>query len=236
MELFNFKTAYTQTKELYGLELIPDEFETLGIIAWEKIGNKMEHLKNVILPVEKLDENNGVVVLPCDVDKIESITIDYPDYQTTSNVAETPLVYNQYVEKYIDIRKGENQSSIYKPGKLIKYRIIDSRNIEVSLTGGNVNILYKSIIYDEDGLPILNAKEVDAIAAYCAYSHFFKQSLMTRDQNTFQLAQVLDQKWKDLCSHARTPMYLSQNDFDAIGDVRYSWDRKSYGKTYKPVR
>jgi hypothetical protein len=33
MSQFPFKTAYSQTRELYGLELNPDEFETLGIIA-----------------------------------------------------------------------------------------------------------------------------------------------------------------------------------------------------------
>lgn len=236
MDLFNFKTAYTQARELYGVELIPDEFESLGMIAWEKIGNKMEHLGEITLPIKKLDNYNGIVELPCDVDKIEAVYLDLPDYQATSNVAETPLVYNQYVEKYIDLRRGENTSSIYRSGKLVKYRVIDNRSIEVSMTEGYVNILYKSVIYDEDGLPKLNAKEVDAIAAYCAYSDLFKASLKTRDQNSFQLAQVLEQKWKELCSHARTPMYMTQNDFDAIGDVRYSWDRKSYGKTYKPKR
>jgi hypothetical protein len=33
MAQYSFKTAYTQARELYGLELNPDEFETLGIIA-----------------------------------------------------------------------------------------------------------------------------------------------------------------------------------------------------------
>lgn len=33
MKTFPFKTAYTQARELYGLTLTPDEFETMGIIA-----------------------------------------------------------------------------------------------------------------------------------------------------------------------------------------------------------
>ena len=123
MDLFNFKTAYTQARELYGVELIPDEFESLGMIAWEKIGNKMEHLGEITLPIKKLDNYNGIVELPCDVDKIEAVYLDLPDYQATSNVAETPLVYNQYVEKYIDLRRGENTSSIYRSGKLVKIRL-----------------------------------------------------------------------------------------------------------------
>jgi hypothetical protein len=36
---FPFNTAYTQARELYGLDMPSDEFETLGIIAWDKIGN-----------------------------------------------------------------------------------------------------------------------------------------------------------------------------------------------------
>jgi len=43
-------------------------------------------------------------------------------------------------------------------------------------------------------LPYLNQKEVEAIAAFLAYSNDFKQARMTRDPNTFQMAQVMEQK------------------------------------------
>lgn len=33
MQRFSFNTAYAQTRDLYGLELNPDEFETLGLTA-----------------------------------------------------------------------------------------------------------------------------------------------------------------------------------------------------------
>jgi hypothetical protein len=33
MKRFPFNTAYTQMRQLYGLEINPDEFETLGLIA-----------------------------------------------------------------------------------------------------------------------------------------------------------------------------------------------------------
>jgi hypothetical protein len=32
-------------RELYGVELTPDQFETMGLIAWEKIGNKSSVIK-----------------------------------------------------------------------------------------------------------------------------------------------------------------------------------------------
>jgi len=56
-----------------------------------------------------------------------------------------------------------------------------------------VNILYKGVIADEEGLPFLNSKELDAIAVFCAYSSMYKNALVTRDQASLQLAQLLKQ-------------------------------------------
>ena len=33
MKEYSFNTAYTQAREFYGLELNPDEFETIGLTA-----------------------------------------------------------------------------------------------------------------------------------------------------------------------------------------------------------
>lgn len=237
MELFNFNAAYPQIRELYGIELHPDEFETLGLNAWDKIGNKMYTLKTVTLPVEQIKgQKSSIVRLPCDVDAIESVCIAQPDFQKTNNLQETPLIYNQYVEQYIDLRRGSNTNTAYSNGAFVKYRVLDQNTLELMLQNGTVDVTYKTIKYDCDDLPLINKKEIDAIACYCAYSTFFKQSLMTRDQSTFQMAQVLEQKWQKLCDHARTPMHMSQNDFDAIGDIKSSWDRKTYGKSFKPMR
>jgi hypothetical protein len=59
---------------------------------------------------------------------------------------------------------------------------------------------------------------------------------MTRNGDLANLAQVLEQKWLKLCDHARTPMNMTQNDMDMIGDVVRSWDRKTYKNSYKPIR
>lgn len=231
MELLSFKAAYPQLRELYGLELNPDEFETIGMIGWDKIGNKMLTIEKVTAQVI-----NGIVTLPCDVEAIESVTMDLADFQQTSNLRDTPLIYNQYVEKYIDLRRGNNLDPTYVDGKFVKYRPLNENQIQISRPDGWVNIMYRSLMLDEDGLPKLNVKEVDAIAAYVAYAYTFKHAMMTRDQSTMQLSQILEQKWLKLCDHARTPMHMSQNDFDAIGDVRQSWDRKMFGKSFKPIK
>jgi hypothetical protein len=44
MRDYSFNTAYTHARELYGLELDPDVFESIGLIAWDRIGNKAYRL------------------------------------------------------------------------------------------------------------------------------------------------------------------------------------------------
>ncbi len=83
--IYPFNTAFTQARELYGLELNPDEFETIGLIAWGKIGNKQIKLYKYRVEPSEDEYGNFFVDLPCNIDEIEAVTADYEDYQKTSN-------------------------------------------------------------------------------------------------------------------------------------------------------
>ena len=54
-------------------------------------------------------------------------------------------------------------------GKLIPYQLIDD-TLYFDKNYGTLNILYKGILMDEDGLPMLSDKEAVAIATYIAYT------------------------------------------------------------------
>lgn len=234
MKNYNFNTAYTQLRELYGVELNPDEFESISLIAWDKIGNKNVSLYRFECEPE-LDENNSYFVdLPCNCDIIESVTADYEDYQKTTPTSLSTNNVSGWVESYIESRKY-NTGSLYQSGKYIKYFRVDNR-IFLSDKFTKVKILYKGVLVDETGLPYINEKEIDAIAAFCAYSNRFKKYLMTMDNATFQASQKLEQMWKSLCTQARVPDYINQNEMDEILNVTTSWDRKRYGKSFKPIR
>lgn len=231
---YSFHTAYTQMRELYGLELNPDEFETLGVIAWDKIGNKQYKLYKYRVVPEQTNLNEWYVDLPCNADQIESVTANYEDYQKTSNQFLAGNTQSGWIEGYIESRKY-NTGSLYASGKFIKYRQEGNRLL-LADKFNEVIILYKGYIADEEGLPFLNAKEVDAIAAFCAYVDMFKVGIRTKDQSSIQIAQLLEQKWKSLCTQARVAEYINQNEMDEILNVSTSWDRKRFGKSFKPIR
>jgi hypothetical protein len=191
MKKYPFQTAYTQARELYGVELNPDEFETIGLIAWDRIGNKDVRLYKYI--TEPLENSLGefYIELPCNVEYIESITANYEDYQRTSPTSIPPMNNYGWVEDYIEKRKF-NTNHLYAPGKFIKY-IQEGNILKFSEKFEQILILYKGVHVDSEGLPELTSQEVDAIAAFCAYSNDFKQARLTKDPTTFQMAQKMEQ-------------------------------------------
>ena len=231
---YSFQTAYTQARELYGLELNPDEFESIGLTAWGKIGNKKYRLYKYQVVPTKSELNEYYVDLPCNVDCIEAVTTNYEDYQKTTPTTLAGNNQNGWIEGYVETRKY-NTGKLYVSGKFIKYRE-ENNKIILSDRFQVVNILYKGYVVDDDGLPYLSEKEVDAIAVFCTYTDMFKKALLTRDGASMQLAQILEQKWLKLCTQARVPDYINQNEMDEILNVATSWDRKRFGKSFKPIK
>ncbi len=230
----SFNTAYTQLREMYGLIINPDEFETLGIIAWDKIGNRRVRLYHYQVVPSENELKEPYVELPCNAHIIEAVTADYEDYQKTDPMRSANQNYNGWQESYVESRKY-NTGSLYPSGKFIKYRQ-EGNILYLSDKFNLVNILYKGILSDDEGLPKLNPKEIDAIATFCAYTKTYKDALVTRDQNLMQFAQLLKQEWNHKCTQARVPDYINQNELDEILNVSTSWDRKRFGKSYKPIR
>lgn len=234
MTKYPFYAALSQLREFYGIELDEDTFETYAMSAWNKIGNK-DFRPKVICVSPLKDENGGwYVCKPCDMDCIEAITLNHEDAQVTSSVMNYPGVVTHPVEDWIELNKHD-KDSLYISGKFVKYKELGDR-IYFNEPFKSVNILYKALYADEDGLPFLNDKEVDAIAAYCAYAYDLKQARLTKNQADLAMAQLEEQKWQKLCSAARIPMNISQNQMNHIMDAAVSRDVHNYGRTNKPIR
>ena len=233
MQKYPFYSALSLTSDLFGVEMSENQFETWGIVAYQKIGNKESLLKKVTLPVQK-DNGKFYVTKPCDFSAVEMITISMEDAQFTSSVIDYPGVYTQPIEEFIEGAKYD-QHSLYMSGKMIHYTESGNK-IYFNEPYQSINLLYKSYVYDSDNLPFISEAEMVAIATYCAYCHHYKQGLMTKDHSSVQLAQMLKKDWMKACIDARNPEYLSQNEGQEILDAMTSYDRHLYNKTQKIVR
>lgn len=226
----NFKSALFQANLLYDLEMLPEDFEEIGLIAWNFIGNKKVRLYRFH---SELDCNNSVQ-LPCNADIIEAVTYGFEDWNYTTNDTPNGDFNSQFVESYIEGRKLF-ENPLYINGRFAKYeRVGDTlyfdKNYKI------VNILYKGILLDDEGLPDIDDKECLAISTFCAYMKKYKEGLKTNNPNIIQMAQLLEQKWYRYCDAARVPASFSQNDMNEILDAKNSWDRKRYNKGFHPIK
>lgn len=226
----DFNYIYTVANSLYGLELEPEQFEELGLTAWNLIGNKTVRLYNYSADISCDDLS---VQLPCNCDIIEAVTYNHEDWNYSTNKTVNGDYNSQFTEQYVEARKLY-QAPLYISGKYAKYeRVGDTLYFDKDY--GKVNILYKGIILDEDGLPQVNEKEALAIATYIAFATKQKQGWITNNQNIIQLAQYLYQQWLKYCDSARVPLSIDQNTMNQVLDAKSSWNRKVYNKAYKPI-
>ena len=60
--------------------------------------------------------------------------------------------------------------------------------------------------------------------------------MITNNKDTMEVSRFLQAEWNRRCDQARVANHLSQNDANAILNVKSSWDRKQYDKSYKPIK
>lgn len=227
----DFNYIYILANQLYGLELEPINFEEIALIGWNLIGNKTVRLYRYYDKVDCIDFS---IKLPCNCDIIEAVTYNHEDWNYSTNKTVNGDYNSQFTEQYIESRKLYSDP-LYISGKYAKYERVGDR-LYFDKDYGQVAILYKGVILDDDGLPQVNDKEALAIATYLAYVTKQKQGWITNNQNLLQEAQYMQQQWLKYCDSARVPSHLSQNDMDEILQAKSSWARKSFNKSYKPIK
>lgn len=223
----NFYYAYTLLDQLYGIDMPEDQFEEVGLLAWSQIGNKRCRTYHQKIC---LSDCQTSIELPCNCDILEAVTANFEDFQhtsTTSDINWRALETESYIEYRKDVR-----NPLYVSGKFIPYERVGN-TLYFQKPYNTIHIWYKGIILDDNGLPEINDKEAQAIAAYCAYVMKFKEGLRTNNGNIVRMAQELQQQWRRLCDQARVPEDISQNEFDEILDAKNTWNRKVQNISYK---
>lgn len=226
MELMNIKTAFSFVNTFYGIDLKESDFEEIALNAWELIGTKHTELKEYIGNAE-----DGFLELPCDCVEIESVSIPVADANTSSPLINGLDGESVATEVFIELQPGF-KSPYYNEEKLIKYKKAGDR-LQFDQNYRDVKVVYHGVILDDNDLPMINDKEMRAIAVYIAYARMYREGLMKRDTNLINLANSMKQDWWRACNAARVTSNLTQNDMDAVLDAKTSWERKRFGKSLK---
>lgn len=107
----------------------------------------------------------------------------------TSNKTLYNSVETLFVENYIEAWK-QLDNPYYHRGKLVKYKE-GNNTLYFSKDYRKVMVIYHGIFVDDEGLPLVNDKELNAIAAYVAYSLTYREGIKMRDKALMEIAQIM---------------------------------------------
>lgn len=224
----NFKYSMSLLNTMFGITIQEDDFEEIAIQGWNMIGNKRMRIYRYSTCV---DECQDGVELPCNVDQLEAVTTDWEDWNYSTNDTPNGNIYSAFVESYIEHRKAF-RDPLYASGKFINYERVGDK-IYFDRPYGKINILYRGLQLDDDGLPEITDKEALAVATFCAYTIKYKEGLITNNPNIIALAENLRNQWLLRADQARNDYYMSQNEWNQVLDAKTSWNRKSHSRSFK---
>ena len=237
MELQSFNAIYARANLLYDIEMQPVDFEEMALSGFEKIGNFRYRIYHACLNLQQ-DEYGWFVELPCNCDpeRLIAVTLTWGEnWKYTSSLTINGDWDSHYVENYIEGRKT-NKSMFYEQGIFAKYTVAGDK-LYFNQNYGKVHVLYKGVLCnDEDGLPLVTEKEVEALAAYIAYITKQKAAWRINDINSLRMSEIAKADWMRLCAQARVPKSISQNDMDRILDAATSFNRKHFNWSLKPSK
>lgn len=231
MNDFHYGLSLCQT--LYGIDLTEDQYEEIALVGWNLIGNKRTRIYRYSQCPNCCTNKDGTyeITLPCNVDLIEAVTTGFEDWGYVTNYTDNGDSDSAVIEQYIEARK-QFHDPLYQKGKFLKYEKVGN-TLYFDKPYGKINILYRGIILDDDGLPELTDKEATALATYCAYITKFKEGLLTNNGNIINLANQLKLQWNIQCDQARVDGYINQNTMDNILEAKNTWNRKVFNQSYK---
>ena len=230
MKFYPLYSALADLYDMHGLSLNNDEFETYAFKALEFIGNFYGETVSEVFTV-----TDYLVTLPEFCEYIEQVTTINEDFRITDNIYREN--YNpRIIEEYIEARKGGLTGNLHQSGGFIDYEYVSDNQIKLKVTGIPIKIMYRKRMLDDQGLPMVTGKEIDAISAFCIYKYNYKKLNATRDKSTAELLPMYQNAWLRKCDNARTPESLNQNDMDNLANIIHSWDRKQFGLSGKLMK
>ena len=239
-----FMTGSTLLNDRFGVSWDDDTYIERAYYVWRSIGNIAVDLKvsNVMISTDL------IVTLPEDCEFVRSLTTT--DFQDDRNGGGSFGDY-KYTPKgrqpgvkpdpsTTSVAANVRMSDATVNGEGISYKTYDGYlKVESPLMAGrNASLIYNSILTGEDGLPLLNDLEVEAIAVTLALREAEKElfrSGATFNARTGQAAPLvtyLKTESDRLLAAAKAPEKISDDALDKLLDVTTSFGRKVFGKRF----
>lgn len=233
-------------KRLFGLEVdFYDVLELLPIILKKTGGIATKYF------LYKGKVKDYKLELPCNVHGIEHVSTSrvyswYSSYYPSA----LPLVnyrvdqsgnlgvYNPDATHINDI--GLNNYSLYSINKNVftgplglMVNFTNSKNhcLSFNFKEGDIDVLYAGTVLDEDKYPMMPEKSLEAVAYYMNYIAI--RMAFNMKQSTGDQLQLAKKEMEQAIAAAKSPEWLSNNEYNSILDVMTTHNRKRYNLQHR---
>lgn len=225
-----FLASKARLYNLYEISMDDESFIEIAFTIWKRIGNGgSTHSTIATVPI------SGIVDLPTNCDFIKSVSVYDNIFNEHDIHTDSGGEYaNMYVSKDMmtDVateRRGEDQIT----GARVHYTH-EGDYIHISaptMYDRRVAIVYTAIDKDDDGLPLLNDREVEAIALGVLVK-ILEKRLLQGIEGSVQTLNYFKPLAEKAITVARITEYINDDQVDRILDVTHSHNRKVYGKRF----
>jgi hypothetical protein len=239
-----FMTASTRLNDRFGISYDDDTYIERAYWIWRDIGNIAVELKTTVLTVGM----DLVITLPQDCEFVRSLTTtdfkddmhgggSFGDYKYTPK-GRGPAVKPDPTTTSVEANIKASDSTV--SGESINYKTYDGYlKLESPIMAGrHAQLVYNSIVTGQDGLPLLNDIEVEAIAVTLALREAEKElfrsgaGFSTRTGQAAPMVTYLKTESDRLMVAAKAPEKISDDGLDKMLDVQSSFGRKVFGKRF----
>jgi hypothetical protein len=236
-----FMTASTRLKDRFGVALDDDTFIERAYWIWREIGN-------IAIETKTASVNIGadlIVTLPQDCEFVRSLTSvgfqddmhgggSFGDYQYTPR-GRAPEVKPDPTT--VSIEANARASLSTQPGERLSYETHHGylKLASPVMASQLATLVYSTILAGEDGLPLLNDTEVEAIVLMLALREKEKElfqsgaSFSARTGQVAPLVTYLKTEADRWMQAAKSDEKISDDALDQLLDIKTSWGRKVFG-------
>jgi hypothetical protein len=226
-----FMTASTRLYDKFHISLNDDTFIERAYYIWRSIGNIATELKSAKVNVS----TDLIVTLPQDCEFVRSLsTMDFQDNKnfdgsygdySFSPKGRAPEVRPD--ASMVSIEANVRSSISSTPGERISYKTYPGylKVESLFMAGQQAELIYNSIVTGEDGLPLLNDLEIDAIVYMLALGEA-EMGLFRKEPGADKLLAYLAPLAERAMCAAKSDEKISDDALDQLLDIKTSWGRK----------
>jgi len=232
-----FLTSKAKAHQMYALDMTEDDFIEMAYDVWRTIGNIATSIQRYFIKVPE----DMVVELPSNAEFIESVTIvnELSVIDSFDSGGSKDRTVKSFQEK--SNIPGIGESITKSNGKDTNYILLAKNSLKLTSLDArdrDVMVVYRQMDLDQDGLPLLNDKEVEAIAAEVTKRNLMRkmfQGVGTSDKASIALLQFITAEAIRLLTAAKIDEKITTDGLNKILDAQTSWDRKQFGKRFNLI-